>query len=75
VFLKVLIFKTFKISEEVFHNCCKGSPNIFSRVVMVNGKYLFCDERPILGPSKILALNFSVPTAFPYLKTVPSTLV
>jgi len=36
------------------------------------------DQKPVggrKGPSKILALNFSVPTAFPYLKTVPSTLV
>jgi len=44
---KGLDFKSFIISEEVFHNCCKGSQSIFSRVVMVSGKYLPCDKRPI----------------------------
>jgi len=69
--------------EEVFDNCCKGSPSSFSMVVMVCGKYLSCIKLRIWGSSKILALTFSVSVQgtfhtnmqsshFPYLKTVSS---
>jgi len=36
LFQKVMIVKNFKISEEVFDNCCLGPTNIFFRVVIAS---------------------------------------
>jgi len=57
-FWKIVIVRSFKISKDVFDNCCKWPPSIVMRVVKVSGKYLSCIQTSYLRTIKNSSSTF-----------------